>query len=323
MTKILGGLAGILVLSITQIATATWLAETAYGRRANFEQVRALVSNSNLPAVVSEMQAHSLQIFKVRIPEHERMKQNHFFDFLPDIPAEKYPELRAEADDVGSASAVFITQNSVVGSSSNFILIAEDALPMTIFHEFCHHLFEVQNHLATEKITEIQIENQKLNRRFDFKTRKVMLDNGLLVSKLWREEIKELIEDMTGSISAGKNDFIMAAEEIAVELNLLKILAEKKSGYMNRERAEQGINGYASGLLSRSQGVVRNTMSLADLITTEGLNQDPAATNEEKLDWKVRQKVVEQKLNAFLRGTWARMRSQVDEAQAILSRGRL
>lgn len=290
------------------------VAVTAYGRKADLTALVELVNVKNLPLLVKKMQNYNVSIYQVPIDSASAANQN--FTFLNQVPAEKFPELAFKLSEVDSGSALFTTKDEIKNATANVILIASDAEPMTLLHEFAHHLFENQNHEDTAAITELEKDNYSFLRRFNFKTSKVMLDNSLLLSKLWRDEIKELAEEYANSVESKQGR--SASEEIAIESTLIKILAQEKSHFLNLERARGGIVRYGIGLTVVSESLVRNIFALNDLIVTEGLNQDTSTTEEEKTDWQTRRAKIELKLNQYLDGPLARMRAQIYAAKDYL-----
>jgi ACT domain-containing protein len=303
----------LLGFSLSAISHASTIVETAYGRRADISVLTDIVKLKNLEEIVNRLENEGVRIYKVKM---EGIKESRL-SFLKDAPVDLYPDLAEKIADVDSRSAMFCTKSEISNSKTNIILIAEDAEPMTLIHEFMHHLFETQNHDQTDYITETQKKYSVFLRRFNFKTRKVMLDNGLLVSKLWRSEIEEVAEEYANTINEGQGQ--IAAEEVAIESALSSLLQNDDGFLFNLTRAKEGVNGYALGLTIRSESLVRNIIALDDLVITEGLNQDPEATMEERQAWLARKEILENKLNDYLNGPLAIMGKQVKSAQNILA----
>lgn len=317
IARLLSFLILILILNLIPSARAGFVIETAYGRKADISELSEIVKLKNIEDVVYRFEEFNLQIYKVKISKNQNEKKKETFAFLKEAPISLYPELEMKMLEIDSGSALFSSKNDFLNSKTNIILIADDASPMTIFHEFIHHLFEIQNPEKTEEISKEQINYEMFLRRFNFKTRKVMLDNSLLISKKWRDEIKELAEEYVQKIDDGQG--IIAAEEIAIESALVPLMQEGGSIFFELERSKQGINNYSRGLITRSESLVYNIFALNDLIITEGINQDPNVTDEEKNDWSIRKTAIEKKLNKYLNGPIFKMRESVKKAQEILA----
>ncbi len=295
-------------------AFAKTLATTVYGRTADLTILETLGQQENLSEMVKAMESVRVRIYKV--PGSSDAKAIRYFSFLLEAPVGEFPDLLDKVSDVGPQSALFSTQSEIHGAKTNVILIADDALPMTVLHEFSHHLFESQNHQQTAELSKAQAEGNAVLTRFNFKTRKVMLDNSLLVSKQWRDEIKSIAEEYAATVNSGQGQ--IASEEIVVETALLRTLVDTKSKYLNLKRANEGINGYAQGLAIRSNSLIENIYALDDLIVTEGFNQDPETSDEERKDWQQRRSKMEKSLHDYQQGPLKQMKAQVEAAQILL-----
>ncbi len=303
-----------IVVLLSQVALAKTIVRTVYGRAADITVMEKLVKMTDLTEIVRIIESHKVKIYKVA-PD-KPSDEEATFNFLPAPPIGQLPDLIPKIADVDSGSALFTTRDGVQGAATNIILLASDAKPMTLLHEFIHHLIEVQNHAETEKITKAQLESESILRRFNFKTRKVMMDNSLLISKQWRDEIKVVSEEYTSTINSSQGS--IGAEEVATETVMLKLLIKQKSPHLDLVRAEKGINNYATGLTTQSEGLVRNIFALNDLIVTEGMNQDPETSDLERKDWQKRRSIIEKKLNTYLNGPIAAMRAQIKSVQHLL-----
>lgn len=299
---------------LSNAASAEPFATTVYGRTADLQSLQKLVNITDLHKIIQIMETTNLKIYK--IPVSTDGKQTQSFDFLDSAPVKNFPELAYKVSDVDSGSALFVSQNEIPHFPKNIILIASDANPMTVFHEFTHHLFEIQNHKDTQDITNYQNAYENMLRRFNFKTSKIMLNYSLLISKQWRDEIKDLCEEYSNSIEQGQGT--LAAEEVAVETALLNLLVDSKSPHLNLKRAQQGINGYAQGLIIRSDDLARNILALNDLIVTEGIDQDPHAQETERIEWAKRRVKIEKVIFAYIDGPLEKMKKQVLSAQETL-----
>ncbi len=303
-----------LISLVAHSSSAKTIVTTVYNRQADITILEKLVQIKDLRQLVRLMEKENVKIFKVTPKELANTEST--FSFLAEASVTQHPELQAKIIEVDSGSALFSTQDELPSATSNIILIASDAEPMTLIHEFVHHLFELQNHADTEKITASQIEAESILRRFNFKTRKVMMNYSLLISKQWRDEIKSVIEDYTSTVDSSQGH--VSAEEVAIETALVQLLIQQKSVHLNLDRAANGINNYALGLTGRSESLVQNIFALNDLLVTDGMNQDPETTDAEREDWKLRRTRVEIKLNAYLNGPLASMRKQIQSAQELL-----
>jgi hypothetical protein len=297
-------------------ALAEPLAMTVYGRKADLALLNKVSQIPSLNSMVQEMEQGNVKIYKVPRAIKADAQRSKTFDFLPSVPVEQAAKFEEKVADVQSEGALFVTQDEIPGASSNFILIANDAEPMTLLHEYIHHLFETQNHQETTKIGEMESEHNSFLRRFNFKTGKILSDRDLLASKLWRDEIKSLSEEYVESMESGQG--IILAEEVAVETNLAKILIANGSPHFDIQRAHVGIDTYASGLVKLSESHADQILALNDVIRTDGISQDPEATDSERSDWSQRSKVMEVKLRTYINGPIASMKSQVRDAQKLL-----
>lgn len=115
-----------------------------------------------------------------------------------------------------------------------------------------------------------------------------MLNNRLLLSKQWRDEIKEVTEDYTATVNRGQGP--IASEEIAIETTLRRVLVATKSKYLNLKSAD------------------------------EGLNLDSTATEAERNDWQNRRITMEKTLHAYQAGPMKLMQAQVQMALDLVKK---
>lgn len=298
--------------------------ETVYGRKADVTMLERMIRLNDLGQIVASMQKTGVRIFRVLetednklIDQAEKMKKTKYFDFLPTIPNDLEEKLKYYTSDAQDEAAIFISWN-VIGSEKegNIILISEYVSPTTLFHEFAHHLFEIDNRIDTLQISADQnkynSEHGVLNKRMA----KVLYDRSLLVNRLWRRDIDNAIADT--QVLAVVVEGRLISEEIAVESGLLKLMWESQSPWFDYKRAHLGIHGYGQGLVNMSRGTMNNVLALMDVVRTDGENMDPTVTEDEIKTRKILYEPLQKKMENYLMIDIGLMQKAVDEAKSYL-----
>ena len=298
--------------------------ETVYGRKADVTVLERLIRLKDLDQIVASMEKTGLRIFRVLeteenkiIDQAKKKKKTKYFDFLPTVPNDLKEKLKYYESDAQDESAIFISWNEIgPENDGNIILISEYVSPTTLFHEFAHHLFEINNRVDTLKYSEDQ---NKYNSEHGILVRrmgKVLFDRSLLVNPLWRRDIDNSIADT--QILAVVVEGRLVSEEVAVESGLLKLMWESQSPWFDIERAHQGIHRYGQGLVNMSQGIMNNVLALMDIVRTDGENMDPTVTEDEIKRRKTLYEPLKKKMDNYLTKDIVLMQRAVDDAKSYL-----
>ena len=298
--------------------------ETVYGRRADIAALENVIGMKDLVQIVKSMEKAGVRIFRVLETEEsqiknqvEKLKKKKYFDFLPLIPINLDSKLRYKASEIQDEAALFISWNEIGSEKDgNIILIAEYALPTTLFHEFTHHLFEINNRADTIRISEDQNKYNNDLGTFTKRMGKVLFDRNLLVNPLWRRDIDNAIADTQTLADVVQSRTI--SEEIAVESGLLTLMWETRSPWFNSERAHQGIHAYGQGLVNMSKDSMENVLSLMDVVRTDGENMDLETKEDEILKRKTLYNVFQTRIEKYLGQDIPLMQNALNQAKAYL-----
>lgn len=290
--------------------------ETVYGRKANVAVLRKVLVMTDLKEIAAEMEKFRVKIYKVVDP-HLKGKSKHFA-FLPEVPKHLRESLASQIAEVSDESAMFVSWNDICCNSNNVLLVSEAANPTTLFHEFTHHLFEIQNRNDTVAISEEQKSIGAFLAIYNRRIGAALLDEGNFEKRHWRENFDSYVDDYSKTFDTAQGQ--LKAEEIAIETGLVRLMIEVQSPWFTKSRAEEGVLIYGQKI------IIDGTLSLIEsakafmskLRTTAKLNGAEDWTQEEDIRRAQLHATITKRLDAYLRGSLDKMQQQVSEAKATL-----
>ncbi len=313
------GISVLLVLVSLTAAAKNPVFKTIYDREADVLALRKVLMSPTLLGAVNEMRKSNVLIYKVAVDasaDPDLKGKSRTFEFLPPVPEHLKTRLESQIAEVNGEGALFVTWNDF-DSDKNVILISEYAKPGTVFHEFAHHLFETQNHSETLALSKNQKEFQDFLRIYNRRVTGALMDDYSLSRRNWRENYDEYINEYSKTFENAQG--YINAEEVAIEVGLLKLMIEVKSPHFDVARANEGILLYAqksivNGSLFRVEGV----FALMDTIRTGAKQSDSDWTPEEDIQRNQLYDQITKRLNSFKKYRISALQLQIDEAKKIL-----
>ncbi|HEY1080019.1 MAG TPA: hypothetical protein VGE46_07970 [Bdellovibrio sp.] len=321
--KIFNTLKGLIYLSALALFVSSSVAqaqvfETAYGRKANVAILRKVLMLTDLKQVTAEMEKFQVKIYKVVDP-NLKGKSKHF-SFLPEVPKHLRESLSSQMAEVSDESAIFVSWNDICCNSNNVLLVSEAAQPATLFHEFTHHLFEMQNRNDTVLISDEQKEVGEFLTIYNRRISAALLDENSFEMRHWRENFDSYVDDYSRTFDTAQGQ--LKAEEVAIETGLAKLMIEIHSPWFSQSRAREGVLIYGQKI------IINGTLSLLE--ATKAFMSKLRRTPKEigSADWTPEederrarlQATILQRLENYRRGPLSRMQQQVNEAKDALDK---
>ena len=307
-----------LVLAFTAFAAHAQTFETVYGRKADVSILNQLSKLKNLKEVVAEMEKTSVKFYKVKDTDmNQGNPKQSYFHFLPDVPDNLVSKLEEQIKDTGSEAALFISWNDICDNCTNIILISETANPMTLFHEFTHHLFEIQNRKDTLGISKNQEEFKSFLRIYNRRIGAALFDEDAFRLRNWRENFDGYVDDYSKTFDVIQGR--MGSEEVAIEVGLLKIMSPSQSPFFDLIRARQGIYVYSqqsviNGLLNR----IDSTYAFMDKLKSSAHQSGSDITSEEEKKRDALYETINARLENFKKTKIKALQYQLNEAKSII-----
>lgn len=207
-----------------------------------------------LPALVNQLGA---KIYLPPATERSGARTTPFLKGVPRLGAEQYERFKLNELFGGTVGGVFISsQDPCCDLQENFIVIAEDALPLTLVHESMHYLFHSQRtaaELEIQKRAEAEIERDR--RALKFRFDKVFRDLSLLSNRLWRRDLMNSVADYNQSLRNILS--VSLSEEVLIERSL-QALVKPGSPLHDSTRLDAG-EAYAKSTLDFIRVLIADT----------------------------------------------------------------
>ena len=230
----LAALTTTVVLAISSFANAAKLS-TPTNREIDLSPIAAVLKTQPKD-LVKFIEASGV---KVLIIQSESKSVNPLWTSVPKVSAQTLAKWKLDGDNIGSSEGLFVSDSSsCCDKSGNLILIGDEAVPMTLIHEFMHAVMYSQ--LSKEKkIDTSSVVDNATNARATLKFRfeKVFKNRANLSNELWRRDMLNALNDYVDAMD--KVIYYNISEEVIIERTLEKMI-DKNSPYFNQVRLDQG-----------------------------------------------------------------------------------
>lgn len=310
-------ISALVVFASTSVAQAQ-VFETVYGRKANVAILRNVLVMEDLKEVAAEMEKFQVKIYKVVDP-NLKGKSKHF-SFLPEVPKQLRESLASQIAEVSDESAMFVSWNDICCNSNNVLLVSEAANPTTLFHEFTHHLFEMQNRNDTVAISDEQKSVGTFLNIYNRRIGAALLDDGSFEKRHWRENFDSYVDDYSKTFDAVQGQ--LKAEEVAIETGLVKLMLEVKSPWFSLARAKEGVFIYGQKvIIDGTHNLIEATKAFMSRLRTTAKFVGSADWSIEEDERRAQmQAIVFQRLQNYSQGPLRKMQQQVTEAKETLDK---
>lgn len=307
----------LIVITLSTSISFSQQFETIYGRKANVSKLAEILKIKDLKQVVAEMQKTDVKIFKVIDHSPEVQKKERPFKFLSEVPEGLKESLHSYIEETKDEAAIFVSWNEFGSKSTNVILVSEASHPTTLFHEFSHHLFEIQNRNDTLRISEEQKKNGEFLYIYNRRTNAALFNEASFIQRSWRENFDGYVNDYSKVFDSAQGQ--LKSEEVAIEVGLLKLMLETRSPHFKLSRAREGIFGYSQQVIvSGTVSLIQQVMAFMSLIKTAAHQPGSDITTEEERLRDEFNAPIYQRLEFYLKNRISPMQQQIDAAKKII-----